>query len=212
MRERGLEPPLGCPNQALNLARLPIPPFPQAQTRFYTIFRSSQVRAEAKTALAPCEKNLYHSVRCWYHRRCFPPHPFPCRTSTQNVRCSARSCCSAPFKAPLRKHQQAKIPTAASCPTDSPELPSTLSNKRSDNSAENDSRPNPNSYTPSTSNKEMYIGKPRCESIRNSTKFSSPAINNSAIKFSSSSPPSTNRRRKEKSDKSFPTNTRRSMC
>ena len=28
LRERGLEPPLGFPNQALNLARLPIPPFP----------------------------------------------------------------------------------------------------------------------------------------------------------------------------------------
>ena len=29
VRERGLEPPPGYPDQALNLARLPIPPFPQ---------------------------------------------------------------------------------------------------------------------------------------------------------------------------------------
>src|SRR6516225_7767441 len=34
MRERGLEPPHGCPYKNLNLARLPVPPLPR---RFHSI-------------------------------------------------------------------------------------------------------------------------------------------------------------------------------
>src|SRR5208282_3135230 len=49
MRETGLEPARPCGHQALNLARLPIPPFPQKQSQFGPLTPAAAAKRHPKT-------------------------------------------------------------------------------------------------------------------------------------------------------------------
>ena len=62
MPKRGLEPPPGCPDQTLNLARLPIPPLRRDDFRaskYMQAYDKSQANAHRGTPLTSFESQCY---------------------------------------------------------------------------------------------------------------------------------------------------------